>query len=301
MTESMPDTATGSHRVSQEVAPADEGHAPRADNARELAALSIGALGIVYGDIGTSPLYAIKECFGPSHGLAPTAENVLGILSLVVWALILVVVVKYLSLVMRADNHGEGGILALFALVHPKSDKRRNDRTMFVLLMLGLFGAALLYGDGMITPAISVLSAVEGLGVATHRFEPYIIPITVGILICLFLVQKRGTGGIAAIFGPMMLVWFICIGALGVPAIARHPYVLRAASPTYAVMFITHNGKAGFLVLGAVVLAITGGEALYADMGHFGRKPIRAAWYTVIMPAWQNRQPRVQPRKISTL
>jgi KUP system potassium uptake protein len=204
-------------------------------------------------------------------------------LSLVVWSLVLVVVVKYLSLVMRADNHGEGGILALFALIHPKSDKK-SARNMFVLLMLGLFGAALLYGDGMITPAISVLSAVEGLGVATHRFEPYVVPITVGILIGLFFMQKRGTGGIGAIFGPTMLVWFAAIGALGVPAIWKHPEVLRAASPWYAVLFMREHGLAGFLVLGSVVLAITGGEALYADMGHFGRRPIRTAWYTIVMP-----------------
>src|SRR6185312_16307266 len=158
-------------------------------------------------------------------------------------------------------------------------------RNMFVLLMLGLFGAALLYGDGMITPAISVLSAVEGLEVATHTFQPYVVPITVGILIGLFFVQKRGTGGIGKIFGPTMLVWFAAIAAAGIPAIARHPYVLRAASPTYAVMFIAHNGKAGFVVLGSVVLAITGGEALYADMGHFGRRPIRMAWYGLVLPA----------------
>ncbi|HXU71839.1 MAG TPA: potassium transporter Kup [Polyangia bacterium] len=287
MTELLPgDNPTGSLRLdNRNEQPADEvDHAPRADTPRELALLSVGALGIVYGDIGTSPLYAIKECFGPAHGLTPSVENVLGILSLVVWSLVLVVVVKYLSLVMRADNHGEGGILALFALVHPKSEKHRR-RNMFVLLMLGLFGAALLYGDGMITPAISVLSAVEGLEVATHTFQPYVVPITVGILIGLFFVQKRGTGGIGKIFGPTMLVWFAAIAAAGIPAIARHPYVLRAASPTYAVMFIAHNGKAGFLVLGAVVLAITGGEALYADMGHFGRRPIRFAWYTVVMPA----------------
>ncbi|HEY2748520.1 MAG TPA: potassium transporter Kup [Polyangia bacterium] len=287
MTQPSPgDNATGSLRIDprSESSTEDVDHAPPADTPRELALLSVGALGIVYGDIGTSPLYAIKECFGPAHGIAPTPDNVLGILSLVVWALVLVVVVKYLSLVMRADNHGEGGILALFALVHPKSERHRK-RNMFVLLMLGLFGAALLYGDGMITPAISVLSAVEGLEVATHTFQPYVVPITVGILIGLFFVQKRGTGGIGKIFGPTMLLWFVAIAAVGVPAIARHPEVLRAASPTYAIAFMVHNGKAGFLVLGAVVLAITGGEALYADMGHFGRRPIRTAWYTVVMPA----------------
>jgi KUP system potassium uptake protein len=284
MSESSPGD-TGSLRV-QDVRgeSPDNDVAPTARSPRELAMLSMGALGIVYGDIGTSPLYAIKQCFGPNHGIPVTTGNVLGILSLVVWSLVLVVVVKYLSLVMRADNHGEGGILSLFALVHPKSDKG-NPRRMFVLLMLGLFGAALLYGDGMITPAISVLSAVEGLEVATHTFQPYVVPITVGILIGLFFMQSRGTGGIASIFGPTMLVWFVAIAAIGLPAIARHPEVLAAASPTYAVKFMAHNGRTGFLVLGAVVLVITGGEALYADMGHFGRKPIRAAWYTVVMPA----------------
>jgi KUP system potassium uptake protein len=280
---------TGSLRANEirnEQFAADEvGHAPRADTPRELAALSIGALGVVYGDIGTSPLYAIKECFGPSHGLALTPLNVLGILSLVVWSLVFVVVVKYLSLVMRADNHGEGGILALFALIHPKSNDKKSARHMFVLLMMGLFGAALLYGDGIITPAISVLSAVEGLEVATHTFQPYVVPITCAILIGLFFMQKRGTGGIGAIFGPTMLVWFVAIGAIGVPAIVSHPEVLRAASPWYAIEFMREHGVHGFLVLGAVVLAITGGEALYADMGHFGRRPIRSAWYTIVMPA----------------
>jgi KUP system potassium uptake protein len=261
-------------------------HAPSADTPRELVALSVGALGIVYGDIGTSPLYALKECFSGDHGLVLDTPNVLGILSLVVWSLVFVVVVKYLSLVMRADNHGEGGILALFALVHPRgSGQKRSGRDITVLLMLGLFGAALLYGDGMITPAISVLSAVEGLGVATHTFEPYVVPITVVILVGLFLVQRRGTGGIGAVFGPTMLVWFVTIAALGVRPILRHPEVLHALNPIHGLILLTHNGRAGFLVLGAVVLVITGGEALYADMGHFGRKPIRAAWYTVVMPA----------------
>ncbi len=250
-----------------------------------MAALSVGALGIVYGDIGTSPLYAIKECFAGDHGLLPTPENVLGILSLVVWALILVVVVKYLSLVMRADNHGEGGILALFALVHPRGDVAKGRKGTMALLMLGLFGAALLYGDGMITPAISVLSAVEGLEVATHTFSPYVVPTTVFILIVLFIMQKRGTGGIATVFGPMMLLWFFSIAAVAMPAIVAHPEVLRAANPYYAVSLLVRNGKVGFLVLGAVVLVITGGEALYADMGHFGKKPIRYAWYSVVMPA----------------
>jgi KUP system potassium uptake protein len=288
----MSDHATGSYRAAQREEPPKDGpsddgagHAPRADSRAALAALSVGALGIVYGDIGTSPLYAIKECFSGDHGLPVTPENVLGILSLVVWALILVVVVKYLSLVMRADNHGEGGILALFALVHPRGDVAQGRKGTMALLMLGLFGAALLYGDGMITPAISVLSAVEGLEVATHTFSPYVVPSTVFILIVLFIMQKRGTGGIATVFGPMMLLWFFTIAAVAMPAIVSHPEVLRAANPYYAVSLLYRNGRVGFLVLGAVVLVITGGEALYADMGHFGKKPIRTAWYTVVMPA----------------
>jgi KUP system potassium uptake protein len=261
------------------------GHTPRADTPSALARLSIAALGIVYGDIGTSPLYAMKECFGPEHGLVPDHGNVLGVLSLVLWALVMVVSVKYLSFVMRADNHGEGGILALFALVHPKGDVARGKRSTMALLMMGLFGAALLYGDGMITPAISVLSAVEGLEVATHAFQPYVVPITVGILIALFLVQSRGTQRVGAIFGPLMLVWFVAIAAVAVPAVLRHPEVLHAVNPFYGLRFLVHHGVHGFLVLGSVVLAITGAEALYADMGHFGKRPIRTAWYSVVMPA----------------
>jgi len=198
---------------------------------------------------------------------------------------VLVVVFKYLTLVMRADNHGEGGILALFALVHPKGDVQKGRRGTMMLLMIGLFGAALLYGDGMITPAISVLSAVEGLEIATPVFQPYVVPITIAILVGLFLMQRRGTGGIGAIFGPAMLIWFTAIAAVAIPVIFRHPEVLRAANPFYAIDFLRHNGRIGFLVLGSVVLVITGGEALYADMGHFGKTPIRAAWYTVVMPA----------------
>jgi KUP system potassium uptake protein len=261
------------------------GHAPQADTFADLAKLSIGALGIVYGDIGTSPLYAIKECFAGEHGLPVTPANVLGILSLVVWALVLVVVWKYLTLVMRADNRGEGGILALFALVHPRGDVAKGRKGTMALLMMGLFGAALLYGDGMITPAISVLSAVEGLDVATHTLQPYVVPITSAILIGLFLMQRRGTGGIGAIFGPTMLVWFVTIGAVAVPQILRHPGVLRATNPLYGLGLLVHHGKLGFLVLGSVVLVITGGEALYADMGHFGKRPIRMAWYAIVMPA----------------
>ncbi len=244
-----------------------------------VAALALGALGVVYGDIGTSPLYAIKECFGGDYGIAPTAENVLGVLSLVFWSLLLVVVVKYLTFIMRADNHGEGGILALLALLRPA------ENPMSWLVTLGLFGAALLYGDGVITPAISVLSAVEGLEVAAPALATWVLPVTVAILAALFLVQRRGTAGVGAVFGPATLVWFVSIAAAGTPWIAARPAVFAALVPTHAVGFLFGHGFHGFLVLGSVVLCITGGEALYADMGHFGRRPIRLAWYAVVFPA----------------
>jgi KUP system potassium uptake protein len=247
--------------------------------------LALGALGVVYGDIGTSPLYAVRECFDPAHGLAPTSANVLGILSLVTWALILVVVVKYLFFVLRADNQGEGGILALLALVARPMDTAKPARSRMVLILLGLFGAALLYADGMITPAISVLGAIEGLRVATPVFEHWVVPITAAILIALFLVQRRGTAGIGAIFGPATLVWFIAIAAAGLPWIVRMPEVLAALNPGHAVTFLVQHGVHGFLLLGSVVLVVTGSEALYADMGHFGRRPIRRAWFWVAMPA----------------
>jgi KUP system potassium uptake protein len=264
---------------------ASEGHAPKIENVRDLFLLSLAALGVVYGDIGTSPLYAIKECFSKEHGLAVTPENVLGILSLVVWSLILVVVVKYLTFIMRADNHGEGGILALFALVLPHGGADRRGRFTFGLLMLGLFGAALLYGDGIITPAISVLGAIEGLGVATHALDPFVVPVSAVILVALFFLQRRGTARVGAIFGPAMIVWFVSISVLGARAIVRMPSVLAAVNPVHAVRFFVAHGWHGFLVLGAVVLVVTGGEALYADMGHFGRRPIRFAWFTLVMPA----------------
>jgi KUP system potassium uptake protein len=257
-------------------------HAPNLRSTRDLLRVSIGALGVVYGDIGTSPLYAVKECFAPAHGVEPTVDNVLGVLSLVLWSLTLVVVVKYLSFIMRADNRGEGGILALLALV---SEGGALTKGGGILVLLGLFGSALLYGDGMITPAISVLSAVEGLEVATTTFRPVVLPVTIAILIGLFLVQKRGTAGIGAIFGPTMVVWFFSIAALGIPWIVRVPGVLAAVNPVHAIYFLFHHGMHGFLVLGAVVLCITGGEALYADMGHFGKLPIRVAWYGVAFPA----------------
>jgi KUP system potassium uptake protein len=253
-----------------------------AQSGRQLLALSITALGVVYGDIGTSPLYALKECFSGEHGVARTEANIFGILSLVVWSLMLVIVVKYLSFIMRADNRGAGGILALLALISGRTETPKRTLT---LIFLGLFGAALLYGDGIITPAISVLSAVEGLSVATHALDRFVVPVTCGILILLFWVQKRGTARVGMVFGPITLVWFVAIAAIGVRWIAREPRILSALSPHYAVLFFLHNKWHGFLVLGAVVLCVTGGEALYADMGHFGKRPIRVAWYAVVMPA----------------
>jgi KUP system potassium uptake protein len=252
---------------------------PRAD----LFTASLTALGVVYGDIGTSPLYALRECFGAEHGVAPTPDNVLGVLSLTFWALAIVISVKYLSVVMRADNRGEGGVLALMALVRRRRNPEEHERRL--LVMLGLFGAALLYGDGMITPAISVLSAVEGLKVATPFFEPYVIAITIVILLALFLVQHRGTAHVGRIFGPITLFWFVVIGILGLGGIARAPRVLWAVNPAYALTTLARGGWPAFLVLGAVFLVVTGGEALYADMGHFGKRPIRATWFAVVLPA----------------
>lgn len=247
--------------------------------------LAIAALGVVYGDIGTSPLYAVKECFAGHHAAALTPGNVIGIISLIFWSLTIVVVVKYLTFVMQADHNGEGGILALLALATKGKPPTSGITWFSVLAFAGLFGAALLYGDGVITPAISVLSAVEGLSVATKVFDPFIEPITVLVLVALFAVQKRGTGGIGKVFGLLMIVWFLTLASLGFVWILREPSILVALNPVHAVRFLTHHGMHGFLVLGAVVLCITGGEALYADMGHFGKKPIRIAWYTLVFPS----------------
>jgi KUP system potassium uptake protein len=256
-------------------------HAARGAHA-PLLTLALGALGVVYGDIGTSPLYALKECFDGPHAVPATPANVFGVVSLVFWSLTFVVTFKYMAFVMRADNRGEGGILALMALVGRKETTRRGRA---FLLILGLFGAALLYGDGVITPAISVLSAIEGVAVAAPGFGHVVVPVTVAILVALFFFQKRGTATVGAVFGPIMLLWFAAIAAVGVHDIVRNPRIVGALSPHHAVTFFAHNGFHGFLVLGAVVLCITGGEALYADMGHFGRHPIRAAWLAVAMPA----------------
>jgi KUP system potassium uptake protein len=254
-----------------------------------LAALSLGALGVVYGDIGTSPLYALRECFLGPHAVRINHTNILGVLSLIVWSLIMVICVKYLTFIMRADNQGEGGTLALLSLSKAGVADRTSPRGYYVLLLLGLFGTALLYADGMITPAISVLSAVEGLGIAMHDVEPFILPITIGILLALFGFQHRGTAGIAKVFGPLMLLWFAVIGLLGAVQVflqhGDHASVLSAINPWLAVEFFRREGWHAFFVLGSVVLVITGGEALYADMGHFGARPIRYAWYVVAMPA----------------
>jgi KUP system potassium uptake protein len=252
--------------------------------------LTLTALGVVYGDIGTSPLYAMRECFFGTHSVRPTHENVLGVLSLIIYALLLVISVKYVALVLRADNQGEGGILALTALVPGKggTSERTGSRLAVgrpALILLGIFGTALLYGDGMITPAISVLGAVEGLSVATPVFDPYVVPITVTIIIALFAIQKYGTHRVGVLFGPIVIVWFVTIAALGVRWIVRAPTVLQAFNPWHALHFFVANGFTGFAVLGAVFLVVTGGEALYADMGHFGRKPIRLAWFVLVLPA----------------
>jgi KUP system potassium uptake protein len=253
---------------------------------RTLLTTSLAALGVVYGDIGTSPLYALRECFTPPHAVSATAPNVLGVLSLFFWSLTLVVSLKYLTFVLRADNDGEGGVLALLALLARRDGAAGSARARGgVLALLGLFGAALLYGDGVITPAISVLSAIEGLGVATHVLDPFVVPVTAVILVAVFSVQRRGTASVGGIFGPAVLIWFATLIATGLPWVVRHPEVLSAVDPRHAVRFFARNGRAGFLVLGSVVLCITGSEALYADMGHFGRRPIRFAWYTIAFPA----------------
>jgi KUP system potassium uptake protein len=246
-------------------------------------ALTIGAIGVVFGDIGTSPLYTMKEVFGGKYGIGLTHDNVLGALSLVFWALIIVVTVKYVVFMMRADNHGEGGIMALLALLLRTTGTR--DRTRWLLLSLGLFGAALFYGDGMITPAISVLSAVEGLQVATPALKPYVVPITIFVLLVLFLLQRGGTARVGALFGPIMIGWFLILALLGLVNILDQPSVLAAVNPAYAIRFFEINTTHGFLALGGVVLAITGVEALYTDMGHFGRPPMQYAWLYFVLPA----------------
>src|SRR5688500_18574634 len=254
--------------------------APAHGEPRRLLPVTVTALGVVYGDIGTSPLYAMRECFFGSHSVPPTHDNVLGVLSLIIYSLLLVISVKYIAIVMRADNQGEGGILALTSLLPARGGAMRP-----ILVLLGIFGAALLYGDGMITPAITVLGAVEGVTVATPVFEPYVVPVAVAILCVVFGIQRYGTHRVGRLFGPVMLVWFTTLIVLGISWIVEAPVVLGAVNPAHAVAFFRDNGLHGFAVLGAVFLVVTGGEALYADMGHFGRRPIRLAWFCLVLPA----------------
>ena len=245
--------------------------------------LIVGAIGVVFGDIGTSPLYTLKEAFGHQYGLHPDATNVLGVLSLVFWAMLLIVTIKYVMVAMRADNRGEGGILALMAVV--QRSLPIASPLAYTVGILGILGTALFFGDAVITPAISVLSAVEGMEVAAPRLHRYVVPVTLGVLVALFLFQRKGTEKVGRIFGPVMILWFLAIALLGVAQILRNPTVLQALNPYWAVQFFVHHGHAAWLALGAVVLAVTGGEALYADMGHFGRIPIRKAWLFFVMPA----------------
>ncbi|MDP2030278.1 MAG: potassium transporter Kup [Thiobacillus sp.] len=257
--------------------PSDDSHS------NKLSTLALGAIGVVFGDIGTSPLYALKEAFTGPHGADINPGNILGVLSLMLWALILVVSLKYVIFMMRADNKGEGGIMALIALTQRVF--RADSRRKWALLTLGLFGAALFYGDSMITPAISVLSAVEGLEVAAPALHRYVIPIALGVLVSLFFIQSQGTASVGKLFGPVMVLWFCVLGLLGVLSIVQTPAVLVAFNPLYGAAYFQTHGITGLIILGAVVLAVTGGEALYADMGHFGKRPIRYAWLGFVFPA----------------
>jgi KUP system potassium uptake protein len=256
---------------------------PASPHAGASAVLAIAVLGVVYGDIGTSPIYALRECFAGKNPIPITAGNVLGVLSLVFWTLVLVISLKYMVFVLQADNRGEGGTFALLALLRPDRDQARFARR--TLILLGILGASMLYGGAMITPAISVLSAVEGLQVAAPHLHSYVIPITAGILLALFAVQRHGTAAVGAVFGPLTLLWFAVLAALGVRGILRAPEVLQALNPWHAVQFFLANGWTGYFILYAVFLVTTGGEALYADLGHFGRKPIRRVWFAVVLPA----------------
>ena len=288
MTEPPQETPPGEEPTATESATHLESppaHVESHPTGKRLAALTLLAIGVVYGDIGTSPLYAFREAFGAEYGLAATQANVYGVLSLIIWSLILVVSVKYIVFVMRADNRGEGGILSLLALILQRKHRQGERRHRMVVIVLGLIGASLLYGDGIITPAISVLGAMEGISVTAPALEHLVLPLTLGILIGLFLVQKRGTAGVGKVFGPVTLLWFIVIAVLGALEIAKEPRTLLALNPWYGVQFFVNHGTGGFLVLGAVVLAVTGAEALYADMGHFGKRPIRLAFIVVVFPA----------------
>ena len=249
---------------------------------KALHVMVVGAIGVVFGDIGTSPLYTFSEAFSDQHGMPVTTFNVLGILSLVLWSLLIVVALKYITFIMRADNKGEGGIMAMMALAQRAT--RQYPRTRKLVILAAVLGAALFFGDGVITPSITVLSAVEGLEVAAPELSHWVVWVAVIVLVTLFLIQKRGTGGVGSVFGPVMCVWFVALGLIGLYNIVQHPLVLRAINPWYGFNFFVHHGAGGFLVLGAVVLCVTGAEALYADMGHFGRRPITVAWYGFVMP-----------------
>jgi KUP system potassium uptake protein len=264
------------------MSPAAVAPAPAGEDRHRIRHLTLLALGVVYGDIGTSPLYAIRECFFGPHRVPVTEANVLGVLSLVFWSLVIVVSIKYHIYIIRMDNRGEGGILALMALVR---GSMRGKAGLWLVLTLGVFGACLLYADGILTPAISVLGALEGLDVATPALSHYIVPLSAAILFGLFLLQRRGTAGVGVLFGPVMLVWFASLALLGIRGILMHPGVLAAVSPIHAVHFFSTNGFAAFLVLGAVFLVVTGGEALYADLGHFGHKPVQIGWFGIAGPA----------------
>ena len=253
------------------------------DAPKGLAAITLGAMGVVFGDIGTSPLYTMKEAFGPHYGLRATDPNVLGVLSLVFWSIMMIVSVKYVSFIMRADNRGEGGIMSLMALT--QRSLPLASQAGYIVGILGIFGAALFFGDSVITPAISVLSAVEGLEVVAHGLKQYVIPVTIGVLLALFMFQRFGTERVGKVFGPVMVVWFSSLALLGIVNIVDAPRVLQAVNPYWALHFFGHHGVGAVLALGAVVLAVTGGEALYADMGHFGRRPIRIAWWGFVLPA----------------
>ncbi|MBC7514787.1 MAG: potassium transporter Kup [Herminiimonas sp.] len=257
--------------------------APVSHQRSGIAALTIGAIGIVYGDIGTSPLYTMKEIFAPEHGVALNQANLLGVVSLILWGLTIIVSLKYIILIMRADNHGEGGIIALLALA--LSSIAPRSRWAYPLTLIGLIGAALFFGDGVITPAISVLSAIEGLEVATPALKAYVVPLTICVLIGLYLVQSKGTAGIGAWFGPIVIIWFSALAAMGVLNVLQRPDILAALNPAHAIGFLTRNGWVAFAALGSIVLAFTGAEALYADMGHFGARPIRLAWTFIVFPA----------------
>ena len=274
--------SASSHSAASSSGGHGHGHGHSHGTPQGLPGLVIAAAGVVFGDIGTSPLYTLKEAFSEHFHLQANHDTVLGILSLVFWAMMIVVTVKYVSIIMRADNEGEGGIMALMALT--QRTLKKGSRTAYVVGILGIFGASLFFGDGVITPAISVLGAVEGLEVAAPALDRFIVPITLVILLAVFLVQRFGTQKVGRVFGPIMVIWFLSLAAIGIGNIIDAPEVLKALNPLWGARFFIDHGWQSVLILGVVVLAVTGGEALYADMGHFGIKPIRYAWYILVLP-----------------